>query len=108
MQLLVEFSEESFTEEKEHWWYSIDERYYSALNLTIECKKVPKQYCACTIFDMGEVGNFNVSCIEPLISYVQKSRFEQAGTPYGIILGRGKENGKFCRLMKIYIPLKTL
>ncbi len=79
--------------EKEHWWYSIEERYYSSLGLTVNCKKVPKQYCACTIIDMGDVGEFKSSCVHSLVSYILEKGLEQIDVLYGIrVFPKGNES----------------
>lgn len=106
--ILVEFSEESFSQDKEFWWYMTEEKYYEALDIKAECSRIPCQYCACTVIDMGEVGEFKAACVEPLMTYAQERGLAKTGLPYGTILGRGKDNGRFCRLMKLYLPVRTL
>ncbi len=106
--ILVEFVEDDAEGERENWWYAIKEKYYLALAMGGERMEVKKQYCLCTIVDMGEIGEFNNLCTEALIAYADEKGMERAGKPFGMIVGRGKEHGKFCRLMKLFLPIKNL
>lgn len=99
-----------FNGDNNKWYYSIEKEDY--INLRLDeysyTKVLPERDCLCTIIDMGEAGNFNGKLLDPAYDYLNKKALQQIDTPFGIIIGRGFENGSFKRLMKIYIPIKTL
>ena len=92
------------------WYYCIDKVEYLKLNLQDYCysKEIPERYCLCTVIDMGESGKFSHELLQPLYTYIGKNGLKQNGPPFGIIIGRGVDNDSFKRLMKIYVPIKTL
>ncbi len=100
-----------FEENVQKWWYAIETKYHDALNIPDEgiFRKVPEQLCLCTIIDMGEIGAFNPEAsIYPIISYLKKNNYRKKGPISGIIIGRGNECSRFCRMMELNIPIETL
>ncbi|MCD7839120.1 MAG: MerR family transcriptional regulator [Erysipelotrichaceae bacterium] len=98
-----------FEEDKETWWYAMSDEY--ARHFVIprsKCREViPSHLYLCTIIDMGEIGRFNRSCIDPLVDYAQQ-KYQIDGYPIGALIGRGFENHQFKRMMEIQLPIKTL
>lgn len=94
----------------EEWYYSIDKEYHDALKIEDHGKYniTPSQICLCTIINMGEVGEFNQGCLNNVLKYANQKNYEIISDIYGCIIGRGIVNGKFNRMMKIYVPIKSL
>ncbi len=95
---------------KMEWWYSIDKRYHDKFSLPDvgKYKKVEAQPCATTIIDMGAVGEFNEKVFNPLKEWLDASQHQSAGQLEARIIARGYQEGQFRRIMKAYIPIKTL
>lgn len=94
-----------FEEEKETWWYGMEEKYVQALNLSFKDKKLlDEQMCLCTMIDMGEIGEFDRKKINDFLNNTKKE-YQIVGIPRGIIVGRGYEGDKFQRIMEIEIPI---
>ena len=96
-----------FEKEKETWWYAIQHDYTRKLlpDLIFE-KKLEKQYCLCTMIDMGEIGEFNRKLLDPVYQYIQDKGYIINGDPRGMIVCRGYENHKFQRIIEIQIPIQ--
>lgn len=99
-----------FNQNYHSWYYSIEKKYYEQLNLSAYEyeKKLPEQYCVCTVINMGEEGEFSSDLLKPLYRFINENGYRQIGNAYGIIIGRGNENNKFSRIMKVHVPIKIL
>lgn len=99
-----------FNDTHQTWYYSIEEQYYQQLNLKDYSYDVyqPEQYCLCTVINMGEKGEFSSNLLNPMLQFINQQGYKKMGNPFGIIIGRGNDNHKFCRMMKVFIPIKSL
>lgn len=99
-----------FNEDNEEWCYAIDKDYHDKLGIEDfgQYELLPKQLCLCTIIDMGELGEFNSSCLKKVSDYMNQKGYQMTSKVFGIIIGRGKVKGKFNRIMQIYAPITTL
>ncbi|MCD7809794.1 MAG: MerR family transcriptional regulator [Erysipelotrichaceae bacterium] len=98
-----------FEDDKETWWYGMNETYAQQFPIakSIDKQTMETHLCLCSIIDMGEIGLFNRSCINPILDYTKK-KYQIDGYPVGVLIGRGFEEHKFKRMMEIQIPIKTL
>lgn len=95
-----------FDDQKETWWYGIQNQYVQALDLTLrDVYQLNEQTCLCTMIDMGEIGEFNRDKLNPIFEYIKENGYQVSGIPRGIIIGRGYEGKKFQRIMEIQIPI---
>lgn len=99
----------SFSKQDQEWSYSIEDYYHENLHIkdTDNYSVIEEGTCLCTIIDMGPVGNFSYSVIDDIKQYAKEKNYIIDGTIYGIILGRGDDKG-FTRMMKLFMPIKTL
>ncbi len=96
-----------FEEKYETWWYGIQSEYSKALELKYEDFQVlPSQVCLCTHIDMGEIGDFDRSCLIPIYQHIEKNGYTVSGKARGIIIGRGYNHERFQRIMEIQIPIE--
>jgi DNA-binding transcriptional MerR regulator len=92
---------------KEYWYLGLDKIYGDFLNTSQENREIQdKQLCLCTIVDMGEIGEFNRKCIEPMKKYSENKGYEQDGTIYGLLCERGTDEGHYHRYMELRMPIK--
>ena len=97
-----------FEKEKDTWWYSIRKEIKENLELNINPERNLKaEFCLCTIIDMGEIGEFNRTCLNSIYQIIQQKGYQIKGEPRGVIIGRGYEKGKFRRLMEIHVPIQV-
>lgn len=92
------------------WWYSIQKEYHDALNIRDygKYKVIPETLCLNTIVDMGEPGEFSEERYKPLLTYAKEHDLSINDHVNGVIIGRGMDNDRFCRLMLMNIPVRTL
>lgn len=110
------FQEENFTffesmvifeEGKNTWWYGINQDYADALSLNYDYgRKLEQKLCLCTMIDMGEVGAFSRSMLDPVMEYAEKNGYVIDGMIRGMIVCRGYENGIFQRILELQVPIK--
>ncbi len=90
------------------WWYALEDRYSQKLNLQEqgEKKRTPRQLCLSTFIEMGEMGDFSETAVEPAFSYMKENSYTLDGIPRGLIIGRGyTSDGNFSRIMELQIPI---
>lgn len=63
-------------------------------------------YCLCSVADMGEIGSFHSERFLNIIKKMKEQPYQFAGPPRGKLLGRGKKDGRFTRLIELQIPIK--
>ncbi len=97
-----------FNEADEFWWISLDAEYadYLKLPLSAECRRIPDQYCLCTVMDMGEIGMFDSDHVRTFADTVLSSGYIPEGKLHGLLLGRGKENEQYHRYLEVRMPVK--
>ncbi|MCH4206667.1 MAG: hypothetical protein LKF79_01265 [Solobacterium sp.] len=95
-----------FSKQQDNWMLAMQKRYADPLGVSEFEIDIPARPCLCTVVDMGVVGEFKSSCCRPAVQYAKKHGYEIDGYPYGIILQRGNENGRFERLLEIRVPVK--
>lgn len=96
-----------FEENKDTWWYGINQYYGKRLEIKYKNEAIlPKAICLCTMVDMGEVGEYNRSCLNDIMAYANQKSYKVVGLPRGIIVCRGYENKKFQRIMEIQLPIE--
>lgn len=96
-----------FLDNKEEWYFQIDEKYYSHLNIPVitNIRVIPARYCLCTIIDMGEIGSFNKGCHRNAVQYALEKGYEIQYPISGSIIGRGFEDDKYTRYLELQIPI---
>lgn len=96
-----------FEEQKNTWWYGINQQYAEALPLNYDYGRTLEQkLCLCTMIDMGEVGAFSRSMLEPVMEYAEKNGYVIDGMIRGMIVCRGYESGTFQRILELQVPIK--
>lgn len=97
-----------FNEHDEFWWVSINREYLAHLDIpqTPECRSVPAHYCLCTVMDMGSIGGFDSSVIHSFEKRAEEMGYKKDGRIYGLLLARGKENGRYHRFLEVRLPMK--
>lgn len=92
------------------WWYAVSKENHDSLHVKDagRYRYVKEEMCLCTVMDMGEPGTFteeNLSFIESWLENHQKKRTSSIS---GLLLGRGRENNHFSRMMKLSMQVKSL
>lgn len=92
------------------WGLFLNEEYFPAVTVPVEeaSYAIGGEMCFCTVINMGELGSYNEEILDPIITEMKSRGFLQAGDPRGVILIRGMEDGKYCRFLKILIPVKKV
>ncbi|MGX8715808.1 MAG: MerR family transcriptional regulator [Lachnospiraceae bacterium] len=91
------------------WEMTIAEKYLDVIagSLPDSFYKVPEGLYLCTNVDIGEIGEFDMSVFDVLREYADAHGYQAAqdGRMRGILLGRGNEEGRFRRIVKIGMPV---
>lgn len=93
------------------WELTIEEPYVNAFGkeqLPDGYTFVPASLALCTHIDIGDIGRFDPAVFQGLLTYAQEHGYQTAeGTViYGLLLGRGFENGEFRRILRLYLPIQ--
>jgi DNA-binding transcriptional MerR regulator len=92
------------------WWYIIRREFLEALSIPLfgEYRLLEASPILTTVMDMGNPGDFDGVSFPPLQEYAAKHGYREKGPLFGIIIGRGKENEQFHRMMQVCLPIESL
>ena len=92
-----------------HWEMGVEERYLRKLGKTApeDFEHMPATRALCTNVDIGEIGQFDPEVFQVLPAYASDHGYKIPEDAFiqGQLLGRGYEDGKFCRVVQIYLPI---
>lgn len=96
-----------FEENGNTWWYGINQEYNDILHLDyVNEKSIPQALCLCSVVNMGEIGEFDSSVLEPIFQYMDQMGYEMEGVIRGMIVCRGFQEKEFQRILEIQVPIK--
>ncbi|MBQ9827400.1 MAG: MerR family transcriptional regulator [Lachnospiraceae bacterium] len=107
----IPFADSGFTvkEDLTEWEMCIKKEYADALDEPVpaEMELFPCRTCLCTNADIGEVGSFDSSAFHEISVQAEKRGLSPipGADLQAITLGRGYENGRFRRLVRLYLPV---
>lgn len=91
------------------WELTIRKKYadYLIESLPESFYLLPEEISICTVVDIGEIGHFDSGSFEVLREYAKSRgyRIPQDSPIRGTLLGRGYEEGKFHRIVKLSLPI---
>lgn len=98
-----------FGEQRDHWYEVVDKIFGNHLALPKESREsVSGALCLCTVVDMGGIGEFSHDCTVSLRDYLSAHHYPLVGKIYGLLCGRGIDDGRYHRYMELRAPIKNL
>ncbi|MCR4892118.1 MAG: MerR family transcriptional regulator [Lachnospiraceae bacterium] len=97
-------------ENRVEWEMTILNEYADALGLSLKdgFSFTPEETALCTHIDIGEVGEFDPGVFEVLPAYAASRGYNRKDKApmRGTLIGRGYDNGRFHRIVRLYLPIE--
>lgn len=93
---------------EDEWFFSIEKSYADGLHISDSEDRIltPAECCLCTVIDMGEIGEFSGVCTHSAVEYAGEHGYRITGKTGGRLISRGRDGGRFHRLMEIEVPVQ--
>lgn len=96
-------------EDRIDWEMIIRKEYTDTLQITVpeSFTYIPEATVLCTNVDIGEIGEFDPTVFEVLPAYARSRGYSiRENVPMrGSLLGRGYDDGRFHRVVRLYLPI---
>jgi len=93
---------------EDEWFFGIEKSYADGLHIPDSDDRIliPAECCLCTVIDMGEIGEFSGECTRSIVAYAGDHGYRMTGKIGGRLISRGRDGGRFHRLMEIEVPVQ--
>lgn len=96
-----------FQTKRNNWWMTIEKKYADVIGMDCKdfCPSRKSVIELCTSSEMGDFGDFSEEAVMPTVEYAKAKGYKIAGKPYACLLGRGKCEGVYKRMLEVHIPV---
>lgn len=101
--------ENARVKESDNWSFMMEAKYMDYFDIEEDeyVHTIPQHLCLITYIEGGKRGEITMERFEPVFQYMKEKNITVDGEILCHVMIRGRRNGKFCRFLKVSVPIRN-